>query len=374
MQQWLPAKSIRALRDRSGFRRDGRIDTLRGIACILIVAFHVIGADSSSGMHVADDSLWRQAAVVLSPLRLPMFACLSGFLFHYEVTGWQAGRGEMLRKLRRLGIPLVIVSTLFYTAACHTPSHFCTGSPLSNIVFPYAHFWYLQASLIIFAVTIGIFALANAAGVDPKRTAVVLFTASAIAAIVLPSVEPNVFSLDGAILLLPFFMLGLVFHAFGLLDLCDSHPVIRYSCGGVLAAALAVIMAVRWNMPLERMLGPELFRILIFLGCSMVSCVAMLLLRQSVPSLARLGAYSYSIYLFHPFFTGGSRITLDWLFGTVPNGVVFPVGLAAGLALPVALHLLTVKHRIPALLLLGINRAPERGRANHAAALPRASR
>ncbi|MFT3986143.1 acyltransferase family protein [Aestuariivirga sp.] len=369
MQQWLPAREIRALRGRTGLR-DGRIDTLRGIACILIVAFHVIGADSSSGLHVADNSLWRQIAVIVTPLRLPMFACLSGFLFHYEVSGWQAGGREALRKLIRLGIPLVMVSTLFYTAACHTPSRFCTGSPLSNLVLPYAHFWYLQASLIIFAVVIGVFAAANAAVIDPKRTAAVLFAASIGGAMILTSIEPNVFSVDGAILLLPFFMTGVVFHAFGILDLCDSHPVARYSCGGVLAAALVVIMAVRWNMPLERILGPELFRVLIFIGCSLVSCVAMLLLRQNVAWLAWIGGYSYAIYLFHPFFTGGSRMTLHWLFGAVPDGLRFPIGLAAGLALPILLHRAVVKHRIPALLLLGINRPPERRAAFSARAFP----
>ena len=33
-----------------------RLQTMRGMACILLVAFHVIGGNGSAGLHVSDDS------------------------------------------------------------------------------------------------------------------------------------------------------------------------------------------------------------------------------------------------------------------------------------------------------------------------------
>ncbi|MBK6454153.1 MAG: acyltransferase family protein [Proteobacteria bacterium] len=64
-----------------------RVQALRGFACILLVAFHVIGAHSDSGMVVADDSWWRTFSNIFTPLRMPLFTFLSGFVYGYGPSG-----------------------------------------------------------------------------------------------------------------------------------------------------------------------------------------------------------------------------------------------------------------------------------------------
>jgi glucans biosynthesis protein C len=57
------------------------------------------------------------------------------------------------KKLRRLGIPLLILAPIFFVLQAITPG--TTATPdwyefLTIPVLPYQHFWYLQALLLIF--------------------------------------------------------------------------------------------------------------------------------------------------------------------------------------------------------------------------------
>jgi uncharacterized membrane protein len=57
---------------------DGRnesIDTYRGLACVLLVAYHTIGG-SVTGLRLDEDSFWRTFGDGLIYFRMPMFAFL----------------------------------------------------------------------------------------------------------------------------------------------------------------------------------------------------------------------------------------------------------------------------------------------------------
>ena len=84
-----------------------RVETLRGLACVLLVAFHVIGSHASSGLHVGEDSIYRQFANLFMHLRMPLFTFLSGFVYAYRpVTQAQTGAFAE-KKLIRLLLPLL---------------------------------------------------------------------------------------------------------------------------------------------------------------------------------------------------------------------------------------------------------------------------
>src|SRR6185295_5386420 len=61
-----------------------RLQTLRGVACLLLVAFHAIGNHPTSGLHVADDSSFRFFANLFQYVRMPLFTFLSGFVYAYR--------------------------------------------------------------------------------------------------------------------------------------------------------------------------------------------------------------------------------------------------------------------------------------------------
>src|SRR6185437_1975062 len=62
----------------------GRVQTMRGLACLLLVAFHAIGSTGASGLHVADDSAYRLFTNLFVHVRMPVFTFLSGLVYAWR--------------------------------------------------------------------------------------------------------------------------------------------------------------------------------------------------------------------------------------------------------------------------------------------------
>ena len=134
---------------------EGRVQTLRGLACLLLVAFHAVGSSSASGLQVPDGSPYREFTNLFVHIRMPLFTFLSGLVYAYRPLE----PGEALRflgkKLRRLGVPLIVASSILYGLhlAMHDPV-----APLSRMwsvyVHPFYHLWFVQALLPVFAVLV----------------------------------------------------------------------------------------------------------------------------------------------------------------------------------------------------------------------------
>src|SRR5882762_10279178 len=119
----------------------GRIQALRGFSCLLLVAFHVIGSRATSGLHAGDDSLYRHFANLLQHVRMPLFTFLSGFVYAYRPV-LQGRFGTFAqRKFKRLWLPLIGVSTLYFLLAMVAPPDTHGKLPLDQMwriyVFPY---------------------------------------------------------------------------------------------------------------------------------------------------------------------------------------------------------------------------------------------
>jgi uncharacterized membrane protein len=129
----------------AGPGRQIHIETLRGAACILLVAYHTIGDDPAHGLRVADDSVWRMMTDLFVHLRMPLFSFISGYVLMPVPTGTDTLGPALLKKLRRLGLPLVTVSILFWIATRLIGPQ--DGIPFTNVFWlPYKHFWFLQAT------------------------------------------------------------------------------------------------------------------------------------------------------------------------------------------------------------------------------------
>ena len=85
------------------------MDTVRGLACLMIVALHVVGDTGNNGLHLPMTSDWHYAMKSIEFLRIPLFTALSGYLY----AGSRVTTGTFLifwrKKIRRLGVPLVFV-------------------------------------------------------------------------------------------------------------------------------------------------------------------------------------------------------------------------------------------------------------------------
>lgn len=303
------------------------IDTLRGLACILLVAYHVVGGPTQ-GLRLPSDHLLPQVNDALALLRMPLFSFLSGFVY-----AWRPYSGDpamfLKGKVRRLLVPLLLVGTLFAVLQANMPG--ANGAQydwrLLHIV-PVVNYWFLESLFIIFMLTATLEQFALLA--TPARWTVVWLLA-ALGYVFNPM--PIYFGLQGAAYLLPFFLLGLGSNRFG--EQLPRGPVML-STAALLAGLVLYLVFAAQAMP-ERS-GPAALMI------SAGLCVFLVRSHLELRWLAWIGVYSFAIYLFHSFFSAASRMALSQL-GVSSVPALFAIGLLAGIAGPIVAAM--ILRRVP---------------------------
>lgn len=321
-----------------------RIQTLRGIACVLLVAYHVIGDNPARGLYVADDSIYKILSNIFIHLRMPLFTFLSGFVYAYRPILPGSSGVFARKKLRRLVVPLIVVSTLYFVVQQAAPGT-NTKAPWSSIwqiyVFPYDHFWFLQAIIIIFAVTL----IVERLGWLQTFNQYLLVFALTLLIHFSVNIEPNIFSIQKAIYLAPFFLAGIGANRFHV-ALWDR----RLKVAMLLAAAGLFVIHVLGCL---RIAGEPLGQGSV--GGTILSLASIFTLMYWVPAnqmLGWLGGFSFAIYLYHVFFTAGVRIVLfDAGVDNLPLHAL--LGLAAGVMGPVIFEIAIQRSTTARRLLLG---------------------
>jgi len=315
---------------------DKRIETLRGLACVLLVAYHVVGADPGRGLGVETGPLrWMNDG--LAYLRMPLFTFLSGLV--YGLRPFAGGSLAPLGgKARRLLVPMLVVGTFFAVVQSLTPgTHDAFGPWYLLHLQPVAHFWFVEALFWVFVL---VWLLEWRAWLSGPRGYALAVVASC--ALYLSVRGWSWLGVEGAIYLLPYFLVGLAVSRFSLLELLSTPSVKVWV---TVAAALAIVAM---GMPVP---NPDR-RTVAMLAAGVALCLLAVGSGMTVTWLAGVGRYSYAIYIFHVFFTAFARIALDRLaIDHLPTDMV--LGVTLGLAGPMVLARAASRHRWPALLLLG---------------------
>lgn len=312
------------------------IETLRGLACLLLVLYHVIGADASLGLRVEDGPVrWLNDG--LAYLRMPLFTFLSGLVYGLRPFAGNS-RAFLVGKVRRLLIPMLFVGTLFAVLQALIPGTNSAVGPWYLLhIRPVAHFWFLESLFWVFLV---IWLLERWNLIREVKGYLLALTLAC--ALYLTVRGWFMLGIEGAIYLMPYFLFGLAFSRFPLKPYLTSAWV-RW--GLLMLAAVAVISM---GMPVS---NPDR-RTVAMLAVGMSLCMLSLSLVRVVPGLAAIGRHSYAIYLFHVFFTAAVRIALNLAhIKLLPIDIL--LGLAIGLAGPIVLDRIASRFKWPALLLLG---------------------
>mgnify|MGYP003803658645 FL=1 len=328
--------------------KDLSIETLRGIAVIMMVAGHVVGASKGTGLHVEDDSGWRYFYDSFEYLRMPLFTVVSGFV--YSLRPVEPGRLlEFLKgKGRRILFPLISVGTLHFLV-----QHIIPGTnanyEITDIwkiyLFKYEHFWFLQSIFLIFVI---ISVIDNYQLISTEKKWLVVFFICVLLRLTMPFLQGNFFSFKGCLNLLPFFVLGCGIERYK--DLFNNKLVVR----GLL---VVFILAVSIHQ-LYLLNGKSFDRLDYAIMSFLVACPGIILLfhiRKNVPVLSKLGYFAYGIYLFHVFGTAGSRIILMHLNITNITFLFF-VGLLTGLGLPIVFEYFIEKSPLLRTVFLGLRK------------------
>ena len=316
--------------------RNQSIDTLRGLACMFLVGYHVIGGEAHQGLKVVDGN-FRVINDILAYVRMPLFTFLSGLVYAYRPFTVNF-KGYAIGKFRRLLIPMLIVGTAFIAIKSLVPGTNATSFDWRYIhIISVGHYWFIEALFTIF-ITVAI--LEKFSLLANKTKFSLVFSLSCL--LFLSGIEIKYFALNGVMYLFPFFLLGVAVERFSLLEILK--PIFGYILLGLTFVALCLIFSDYITLQDKRS-----FDGLIIGG---IFCCAILAINLNVSFLAKIGMFSYTIYLYHVFFTAATRIFLQKI-GVIDLNTVFIFSLIAGVFLPIVVEYIFNKTNITRLLFLG---------------------
>ena len=278
---------------------------------------------------------------------MPLFTMLSGYVYAMRpITRLddfpQLARGKIIRLL----IPLFMVGTLFVLVQSMLPGTNSDGGFLESwkdMFYGVSHFWFLQAIFIIFFIV----GLLDAAGALKKDNYFFLIFILSCSAWIIDVAPIKLFSVDGAIRLFPFFILGYFF---------KTRPEISRSRRLTVAAILtftfsytARILEISEVLDVSK---TEDRMIAIGVGVSALILIMNWREKITVKWLAVIGGYSFGIYLLHIFFTAGTRMASRKL-GIELDVVIFSLCLTAGILCPIVFEAVLGRFSLVSLFILG---------------------
>ncbi len=316
---------------------------MRAIAVVMLVSYHVVGMSPGTGLDISYPHPLRLYADFFVDLRMPFFAFIAGYIYALRPVSLEHYAGFVTGKLRRLYLPGAVAITAFAVSANLLGNRFSMAwtDIWYVILHSYAHFWFLQAILVIFVV----FGLWDAL-LNRRYTGFVLLLSLVI---YLSNFHfgTQFFSVDSAMYLLPFFLLGVfaVRHAAQL-----AKDAVPFKVLLVLICAACVL----WNAKVYYDTGAfSLYRRdLQSLGFGFSACLLAILWLPRWHVLERLSPYAFTVYLYHIFGTSGSRMLCNGI-GIADTELRFALGVMAGLALPVLIHRAALRSPATSRLVLG---------------------
>lgn len=288
--------------------RNLAVDTLRGVACLLLVSFHVIGYSSTDGLHVGDDSALRYYTDSVDYLRMPLFTLLSGLVYAWRPLHDPSGYLSFMgKKVRRLLVPYVIFVpaigvTQVYLDGANTSREL---EPVHWLLYSLSPYWFLLTTFWLFAV---VALLDSRSLLSSRRSVGMVFCLSLIVVLVAHTEQFRFLQAGQALTLAPFFLAGIAMSRFSLIP---STRAARWGCTAVLlTVVVAVQLSLTGHMPgVDGAFDSR--HSLVGIGLGILFPLVFLGWRLSNRALAWIGGYSSGIFLLHSFAIGAVRVVLS---------------------------------------------------------------
>lgn len=330
-----------------GTQKNLSVESLRGIAIILVVAGHVIGSAPDGGMKIDFPSVWRYIYSLIDYIQMPLFTAIAGWVYALKPVSSIKPGIFVKDKALRLLVPMVTVSSIYFLTQYFVPDvnvEHSLNEMWRILVFPYTMYWYLKALFLIF---VAVMLLDRLGAMATARSWAITLGASVLLYVIeitiIPWSVPNFFAFKGAIDQLPYFIAGVGICRFGGDIFRRFRPLFV-----TMAIVGIVVLQVKWFYP---QINADLYRSLLPLW---LVPTLFILFRYARPNrmLVFIGSYAYSIYLFHGFGTAGGRIIMHNV-GVYNQLSVFVFAFAIALFLPILADKILSKNRFTAALLLG---------------------
>ncbi|ROT98393.1 acyltransferase [Marinobacter sp. R17] len=324
--------------------KDNSIESLRGLAILLVIALHINNDGALDGAR----EIYDYMSYTFQNIRLPLFTVISGFLYGCRPVVEGRYLYFLQGKFRRIVVPLLTVVTLEILSKAYLPGvseRVSIDKLLYFIFYPYEHFWFLQVIFLIF-VFVGL--LDYWSVIDSPRKWSYIFLVSLVLYISYPKLglDLSFFSIGTTTYLLPFFLLG-----YGI----SKYPEHLFSNKMSLIIIFCFIVSFSLQQ-FEWVWGePEVAgkRTILGLLVSVSSCALLFKYRKNVTPLKIIGSYAFTIYLYQGFGSGIGR-RLGGMFVDINPHIYFLIVISVTVIFGVAVEYFVKK--IPRLrtLLLGV--------------------
>ncbi|MBO6729001.1 MAG: AMP-binding protein [Maricaulis sp.] len=309
--------------------------SLRSLGIMLVVLLHVVGDTPDAGLQLSRDTALFGLSAMIRYLTMPLYTLLAGLAFA------QLGRGEMApaRFLSHLAttvvLPALIAMVAFAVISTLMGSRFGIYSlddVVTNLVMPYAHFWYINAFILLSG---GAYLLYRGLA----EHAIWVATAIGAAVLILPvGLSEDIWAVNRTLGILPFFVLGLMLVRF--------EAAISQWKWPLLGLALITVVAL-YPLAYADMLqtgNRADFRTWDGFLLSLAVIVIALHASRLLGPIRPLAASSFTIYLWHVFGTSASRRALEAMeiWHPLPHLLL---GTSVGLVAPILLYL--ILQRLP---------------------------
>ena len=132
------------------------IETLRGIAILLVVSGHVIGSAPDGGMKIDFPHPLRYLYLWIDYIQMPLFTAIAGWVYALKPAALPGGFVVFARKkAMRLLVPMIVVGTLYFVIQYLVPGTNNKGDITRMwriYFFPYTIYWYLPSLFLIFMI------------------------------------------------------------------------------------------------------------------------------------------------------------------------------------------------------------------------------
>ena len=343
------------------------IETVRTIAILVLVSFHVIGGpENGRGLAIQAPHPLRYYADLLIDIRMPLFAFIAGAVYALRPVEVEKLGTFLTGKFRRLALPGITAITLFVIMSkiMNTPDG-VIDHPLDPYFRHYAIYWFLQAMLVIFLIYGTLDILTHG------RVLLPALIISGLAVALGYGFQTDIMGMNRLTQLLFYFLFGIFFiREFSFM--AGNRRIVLTAALAAMALGLALnilVLIQTGSFSAERL---DLQSLLFGAG----ACVSAFLLLPRLGWLQWLGAYSLTIYLYHIFATSAARRAME-AAGVSSPWLQLLIGTCAGIAFPVLLQIMAKRWGVTRLLVLGMRSKPERRDApkdQGLAALPAAGR
>ncbi|WP_420833155.1 acyltransferase family protein [Shewanella gaetbuli] len=320
--------------------KDNSIETLRGLACILLISFHLVGQPGLTGLKLDTENFLVTLNAFFENIRMPLFTFLSGYVFCYRGMVRGSELKILIGKSKRLLLPLISVGIPFLVIQNNlSVSNLSTYDSgilyyISILWTNKAHFWFLHAIFLVFLILV----ILSYFDFNVIKYRYILFMISVLISLITPQ-DIKFLSISGFSYILPFFMFGVILY-----EKKISSNIARYVL--IIGAIFTLIIYNSFGYYYQE------YDKLSDLVISLICLFSLYTFCMKFRLLAYIGGYSFTIYLYHVFFIVLSRILLRQV-GIYNEYVHLVFGIAVTICLSKFLHDMLSKNGYLSVFFLG---------------------